>query len=238
MEDTVASSTTLIVLPGMDGTGELFPEFIELLKPHIAVKVVPYPRDRPMDYAELTDYVLQQVPQTGPIVLLGESFGGPLAIMVAGRLGERAAGLVLCCTFLRNPTPQWAALMKLAGLFPLNRLPAFMVKRVLLSGLDDNAMIKAIQDATASVRSRVLARRLQAVTGLDVAADLRRLTIPLLCIEGTNDNLVAPGTAVEVHTLQPDARTAFLDGPHCLLQVDPHTCAAEVVPFLSQLADD
>ncbi len=229
---------TMVLLPGMDGTGELFAPFLEVLGQDVVARVIDYPRDEPMDYDQLTEFVLQRVPNDDQLVILGESFGGPLAVRVADRLGERVAALILCCTFLRNPTPRWAPLMKMAAMFPLNRLPGFAVNHVLLSGLNDSALIRSIQRATASVRSRVLARRLKAVTRLDVSALLAKLTAPVMCIEGTNDNLVAPGTATEVQMLVPSAHTVFIDGPHCLLQVAPKVCVEQIGRFLHALDDN
>ncbi len=231
------SHLTMVLLPGMDGTGELFAPFLEVLGQDVAAQVIAYPRDEPMDYDQLTEFVLQRVSDSGRLVVLGESFGGPLAVRVADRLGERVAALILCCTFLRNPTPRWAPLMRVAAMFPLNRLPGFAVNHVLLSGLNDNALIRSIQRATASVRSRVLARRLKAVTRLDASALLAGLTAPVMCIEGTNDHLVPPGTATEVQTLVPSAHTVFIDGPHCLLQVAPKVCAEQIRRFLDVLED-
>ena len=51
--------TRLVLLPGLDGTGELFAPFIDALG-GFATQVVAYPPDRAMTYAEHEDFVREQ----------------------------------------------------------------------------------------------------------------------------------------------------------------------------------
>jgi len=44
---------TLILLPGLDGTGTLFDAFVAALGTEFNVKVVSYPITEPLDYSEL-----------------------------------------------------------------------------------------------------------------------------------------------------------------------------------------
>ena len=57
-EDTAHGMTqstifALVLLPGMDGTGELFAPFVAALKREFKVVVVRYPTNEPLGYAEL-----------------------------------------------------------------------------------------------------------------------------------------------------------------------------------------
>jgi thioesterase domain-containing protein len=70
----------LVLLPGMDGTGELFAPFLAALGPDQAVVVVRYPTDRELGYAELEQVARAALPVDQPFILLGESFSGPVAI--------------------------------------------------------------------------------------------------------------------------------------------------------------
>jgi pimeloyl-ACP methyl ester carboxylesterase len=78
----------LVLLPGLDGTGKLFAEFVEALKSVVECVVVAYPCDQPMGYGELEGLVVSALPKDRPFVLLGESFSGPLAIRIAARAGN------------------------------------------------------------------------------------------------------------------------------------------------------
>src|SRR5688572_28354175 len=110
---------TLVLLPRMDGTGELFAPFVAALGPDQSVVVVRYPTDRTHCYAELEPIARAALPIDQPFVLLGESFSGPVAISIAAAPPHQLKGLVLCCTFARNPYPWFSPLRALAALLPL-----------------------------------------------------------------------------------------------------------------------
>jgi pimeloyl-ACP methyl ester carboxylesterase len=100
-------SPILVLLPGLDGTGKLFAEFLKVIESRIDTLVVAYPSDTPMSYDELERLVLASLPADRPFVLLGESFSGPLAIRIAALLAVdeisslpkiSVPALVLCAT--------------------------------------------------------------------------------------------------------------------------------------------
>ena len=100
---------TLILLPGMDGTGLLFQDFVEALDADVRTVVVSYPKNESLNYAALESTVLYQVPMDEPYVLLAESFSGPVAISIAASCPPRLLGVVLCCSFARNPQPMFSS---------------------------------------------------------------------------------------------------------------------------------
>src|SRR5512143_111507 len=100
--------STLVLLPGLDGTGRLFGDFIAALGQDIDVIVASYPADTPLDYAELEPLVRAMLPTDRDYVLLGESFSGPLAISLAASAPPGLRGLVLCCSVARSPLPALA----------------------------------------------------------------------------------------------------------------------------------
>src|SRR5207249_6130409 len=74
---------TIILLPGMDGSGSLFEDFIASLPPDVEAMVVKYPPDRALDYAELEALARAALPIQGSFLLVGESFSGPVAVALA-----------------------------------------------------------------------------------------------------------------------------------------------------------
>ncbi|HKJ29840.1 MAG TPA: hypothetical protein VKA22_06480, partial [Desulfuromonadales bacterium] len=66
--------TTLVMLPGLDGTGLVFDPLLEHLPEEIEVQVVRYPADRVMSFQEHVDFARKQLPRKKPFVLLAESF--------------------------------------------------------------------------------------------------------------------------------------------------------------------
>ena len=79
---------TLLLLPGMHGTEHLFAPLIEALGSDLAIKAVTYPTTGALDYAELETIVRHAVPAEQPFVILGESFSGPIAIIVESPIAD------------------------------------------------------------------------------------------------------------------------------------------------------
>src|ERR1700678_115896 len=67
-------SAKLVLLPGLDGTGKLFVEFLMALDLGSSAQVVSYPPDIPLGYDELEPLVRAALPTRGRFVILGESF--------------------------------------------------------------------------------------------------------------------------------------------------------------------
>jgi len=81
--EPICSMVTLVLLPGMDGTGELFSKFIETLAPGTESIVVRYPTTGALGYAELERIARSKLPTDRPFVILAESFSGPIGILLA-----------------------------------------------------------------------------------------------------------------------------------------------------------
>ena len=112
----------LVLLPGMDGTAGPRAEFAAALGPDIEPRIVSYPAERALGYAELETLARAALPQDRPFVLLGESFSGPIAISIAAASPPQLVGLVLCVTFDSNPRPALGALRWLLPLLPFWKL--------------------------------------------------------------------------------------------------------------------
>src|SRR5688572_2754392 len=93
----------LILMPGMDGTGELFRPLLAALPKSIEPVVVRYPGHEPLRYSELLPIARAALPVGEPFVLLGESFSGPLALMLAAGAPAGLCGVILCASFAEKP---------------------------------------------------------------------------------------------------------------------------------------
>lgn len=89
---------TVILLPGLDGTGVLFEPFIKALGPEIRTLVVRYSRQaaRTDEYMACEDIARAALPAEEPYVLLGESFSGPIALSIAASSRYRTSGFRSC----------------------------------------------------------------------------------------------------------------------------------------------
>src|SRR5262245_10771883 len=86
---------TLVLLPGLDGTGQLFKGLLAALPSRFNPLVVSLPQRGDQCYATLAAYVAELLPAAGPFVLLGESFSGPLALRVAAKSDANLIAVVL-----------------------------------------------------------------------------------------------------------------------------------------------
>src|SRR5829696_4757703 len=74
---------TLILLPGMDGTGDLFRPFMDIVPPGWPCRTVSYPTDRILRYDELLTVAERHLCGERDVVVVAESFSGPLALRLA-----------------------------------------------------------------------------------------------------------------------------------------------------------
>lgn len=226
--------TTLLLLPGLDGTGTLFQPFIRELPPDWRVIVVAYPADARLGYEELVPLALSVIPAEGPLVLLGESFSGPVAIRLAAELGSRVQALILCCTFGRNPRPGLAWLSPLlAGLPPPAALPGVVAVRTLLGRCASEESRTLLVRALAALPASVLRARLKAAMAVNVLPQLAELRAPVLYLQASQDLVVPPKAASDLLQALPALQVVRLEGPHGLLQASPGAAATAVLSFLA-----
>ncbi|GAC1033423.1 hypothetical protein thsps21_42520 [Pseudomonas sp. No.21] len=227
-----------MLLPGMDGSGKLFAPLIHALGNDLHTQVVRYPPEQPLGYAPLMEQVRQQLPVGRPFILLGESFSGPIAVSLAAERPAGLLGLVLCCTFVRNPRP---GLAWLSGLLPLvspRLAPRALLSRLLLGRFATPALDQALADALAPLPSATLQARLRAVLDVDAAGQLQRIQVPLLYLQAAEDRLV-PADAVRLIEGYPgDFRCLRLEAPHGLLQARPHEAAQALEGFAKTVEID
>jgi len=218
----VAAALHTILLPGLDGTGRLFGPFLEKATGALDFQVLAYPTDRFLGYDPLAARVREALPADRPFVLLGESFGGPLALRVAATAPAGLVGLVLASTFHRRPAATAiSALRLLSPAYFRLPLPAHAV-RVLLAGSDASGdLVKLVQDAVASVKGSVMAARAREAIRIDVTEELRSCPVPILFLGGKRDRLLRSALPIEVRSLRADAEILMLDAPHLALQTRP-----------------
>ncbi|HEX7052370.1 MAG TPA: hypothetical protein VF211_00370, partial [Burkholderiales bacterium] len=163
----------IVLLPGLDGTGILFGPFLDRLPASLSPIVVTYPPDRELGYDELLEIVLRHIPAGEPFVLLGESFSGPLALMAAANRPAGLRGVVLCATFVQNPT--WIRVPRLDRLvrpFAFRLYPKFSAAKALLGRYSTPELRRQIAQAIGAVRPEVFAHRVRAVLNVQVADKL------------------------------------------------------------------
>jgi pimeloyl-ACP methyl ester carboxylesterase len=224
----------LVLLPGLDGTGQMFVPLLEQLPPALTATVVRYPPDEPLTYEQLKPYVLRAVPRAAPFVLVAESFSGPLAVELAATASPHLQALILCASFIRNPAPpllQWIQSFNHPFWFQY-RLPHSFVRYAAALWDCEARVIDSLIEHTSTVRPEVLSHRFAQVMQVDVRAQLQRCVVPLLYLRATRDLLVQRHNWEEIVRLKPDARLAEIDASHFVLQHKPTEALAAITAFL------
>jgi pimeloyl-ACP methyl ester carboxylesterase len=229
------TSTTrpqLIVLPGLDGTGARLTPFVGVMEQAVTTRIIGYPPDRPLGYAELESLVRQSLPQSGRYWLLAESFSGPIAIRVAADPPRGLAGLILCGTFARNPFPWLRPVRALAVRMPFKSLPRWLRAPLLWGSGDPRRAPPRAERASAAVETAVIRRRLHEVLTIDVTACLGNIAAPVLILGASRDRIVPRSAARLLAQRTRQGELVEIDGPHLLLQSRPGESAAAILRFL------
>ena len=214
-----------LLLPGLDGTGQLFAPLLRHLPAGVTATVVSYPPDQPLSLAHLAEHVRAHLPaEDEPFVLLAESFSGPVALHVAATNPPGLRAVVLCASFahLASGTLLRFALGVLSRFVFHLPVPAGAV-RLLLVGPDAPAsLLAAFYRALASVSPAVLGQRVRLVLAADERPSLARLAIPLLWVQPTADWLLGFSQP------EPQATVVRIGAPHFVLQRAPGEVAGVI----------
>lgn len=186
---------TLVYAPGIDGTGRLLFRQARLHESY-DVRCVAYPQDHTHSYADLAALVEQELGHAGGGVLLAESFGGAVALMVALARPELVRRLVLVNTFAYYPRRVHIEALALVGPY-LPTKPSHPLTRPLRSMLFfapdvPRDIRRQWWELTADVPMSAFGRRFQLITGLDLRPRLPELRMPTLVLAAPNDHVVPP----------------------------------------------
>lgn len=223
----------LVLLPGMDGTGLMFEPILPFLDGFVP-RVVRYPAGL-TSYPDCVAYARAQLPIDRPFLLLGESFSGPIAIALAAEWPEGLLGLVLCCTFARNPRPALAWTALLLRPLPPQRLSLLLLRYLLFGRWHTEALTRLALTMFPQVPTATLKARLLAVLAVDHTALLAGIPVPTLALCASQDRLVPPAATRWIQARLPALEVTTLEGPHWLLQTRPEACAQALRAFAGRL---
>jgi pimeloyl-ACP methyl ester carboxylesterase len=206
-----------------------------VLPPDIAVQVIHYPPDRLLSFEETVQCAKDQIQSDQDVIVIAESFSGPVAIALAGSGQLKTKCLILCSTFARSPR---SVLLKILctmplGLFMKFPLPRFLLKHVIEGGEEATDLFLAIwQRVKAMVPAKVLAHRLRVISQVDVRWLLPKLTMPCLYIQATSDRSVPVSALFDFTEAVSDLRVTRIKGPHFILQAQPQASLAAIQNFV------
>lgn len=218
----------------MDGTGELFRPLLAVLPATVTPRVVRYPTERVVPYAGLVEEAGRQVGDDSDLLLVAESFSGPVALGLAARQPFRVKAVILVASFVCSPAPQW--LRHLVTPLVFRFTPPAAVLRRLMTGSDaPDDLVRAVRAAVRRVRPEVMAGRVKDVLSLDCSDALKRFPGPVLYLRPSRDALVGASSLAAIRSARPDVQVRSVNGPHLLLQVRPRDAWREIEQFLLHL---
>ena len=229
------SQPTILLLPGMDGTGRLFRWLIPEIQSFAMPVTIAYPGDRFLNYSELADYVAGQIP-AGPYVILAESFSGPVAVALAAKKHSGLRAVILSTSFIAPPAPSWLKIAPLRMLFRA-RVPKLLLRWLLLDSTCDAEIVAEVADAVGEVCPAVLAARFREILTADAGDALRSCHVPVLYLAASRDRLIGRRGLRTIQRVRPDIETVTLEGPHLLLQAQPRAAAHAIKTFLDRCVE-
>ena len=232
MDDEVP---TLVLMPGLDGTGLLFERFVSALPAKIRTHIIEYPGGA----APLEEYaavVAGGIP-AGRVVLLAESFSGIVALYLLRKHHVLVEKAIFVASF--GSAPRWC-LKALRPLFPalVSSVPLIpgAAWRFFCLGTGASAEdITWLKGVLARVNPSVVAHRLKLVASARIA-DGPRIDVPAYYLQAEGDRLVPRSAAEHLRGLFTHFILMRVPGPHFLLQASPSESAQLIAGILLDAA--
>lgn len=223
----------LILLPGLDGTGELFYPLLMALS-GFDCEIIRLPEEGDQDYQSLTSWVRDRLPQQD-FILIAESFSGPIAAALAQEGIKNLKGIIFAATFLSAPDK---LLINTAQFLPVRFLTTLRwikyIHKALFLGMDaDKELIQQFKSTVSALPSDLIKARLSSILSLPIK--LGRCDLPVVYIRAQGDRLVSSKKANEFAGYFSRITIKVVDGPHFILQAKPSECAAIIAELAHKL---
>jgi pimeloyl-ACP methyl ester carboxylesterase len=224
---------TLVLLPGLHGTADLFGPLIGVIPPQHRTRIVTYPTDRALDYAACVDHVAAQMEGERDIVLIAESFSTAIALHLAARDSSHIRAVILCVGFVTTPVPRLLSYLATPFVLVNFPIPAFAVRYFLAGRGASRELLRQTRAAICSNKNRVLAHRVRLTASCNAKESLRNCKPPILYLAGDRDRLVGRRALRRILRVRRDITHQTLAGPHLLLQRSPAEAWRAIESFLA-----
>lgn len=206
---------TLVLLPGLNGTNGLFKPLLDNRPDNVNVVLIEFPRQTHYSYEQLSLYVVEQINHLeGGFILLGESFSGPLSLLVAKAKPQNLQGVILVATFISAPTLEILRFLPWKYCFRILKFAGVCFRN------SKSVMGMACQELQ-SVASEVLARRIDLIFNVDVRIELQGCHVPVAYFRGKKDMFVPKKNMQQIINIRNDIPIFEFNTDHFLLQRAP-----------------
>jgi len=217
----------------------MFRPLVESAPPDVEVVTIAYPPGPANTYDDLFARVREILPHERPFYLLGWSFSGPLALMVAANRPPLLRGVVLASSFARNPIPsfpRWARCLVRPFLFRI--FPIAAQVKALLGGFSTPELRALLSEAHSHVCAEAMACRARAALAVDATDALTALSVPVLYLRASKDEVIPRSCADEICRKLPAVEVAEISGPHIALATNPQASWERLLAFIERAESD
>ena len=225
---------TLVLLPGLDGTDVFFRPLLAALPGWIFPMVVQFPTVGANEYSDLIRLVRSAMAGTRSYYVLGWSFSGPLALMLAEAEPAKVRGVILASTFVRSPRPiyarlRWAAVTPTVWMLRFGkRLPVW------LSRSSSDRLRRDKTETWKRVKASMVAARIRALLQVDAGELLKGCPVPVLCLAGSDDGIVPHDNVEEMVCVRPSAQVRMIEGQPSAIYTNPNEAPDAIMEFMNQ----
>ena len=228
----------LVFLPGLDGTGLSYEPLGKVMPKEITVTIVSYPSHARLSFQQLVESAYDQIPHDKPLVLIAESFSGPIAVRLVATKRVVVKGIVFCASFMKFERP---FLITLSGIVPLSfllkpPLPNFVFPILCGKGPALKELSPVFRKIERQLDPKVLSHRIRMLRSIDVRAESHAIRAPCCYIQALHDRLVPASSVLSFVEHLPGITIKKIEGPHGILQAKPQECAGIITEFVMNIS--
>lgn len=217
----------------MDGTGDLFDEFLAQYSSEYLV--IQLPQDGPQDHVSISKTIEKKLPSED-FVLLAESFSGGIVPELLELENRHIKGVILVASFLNCPNRLLLPIARLMPIKFLSKMPfsKFAYRYLFLGSKAPSTLVEKFNEVIRAIPESLLKRRLSVM--LHQYSPTQTYDLPILYIKATNDRLVSSQQSIEVAEIFKNMVVKEIDGPHFILQAQPKETAILIKNFVSTVS--
>lgn len=170
-----------------------------------------------------------------PVIAVGHSLGGAVALALAARHAAAVQGLVLLSTCARLPSSNVSAQWLLPLLPRAVRTALFFMtaQGLLFASSASGRVVGLGMQELRACRPETLARDVAISRSMNLTAVAKALRVPALVLCGSRDQITPPALSTELHTLIAGSRLRIVQGAgHMVLMEAPGVVNREIQTFV------
>ncbi len=220
-------TSKLILLPGMDGTGQLFEPMINLLPVSIDTTVIPLSSLKEDDAKSQAYEIAKQFGEE-PIMIFAESYSGLIAYQLCQISTLNIKHVFFAASFLARPS----YISKFSYLAPIsilrfNLIPKFFLSWLFFGSLNRKDLVDLFLKSLRLVSDATLKKRLKYIANLGEPSN--RIHIPCTYLQATKDKLVSKKAVFQFQKVCANLQIKQLNGGHFIAQSNPKECVEAII---------